>query len=219
MGKRTRKHINKQSTKGRNRRGSKKSKKSKKSRYTGKVYKGGYKGGYKPVLSGFGHTGKVDPFPPGGAYKVGGINGLNGGYYYSYNTSPTLQTEILTQGDNLGALQKLGQTLAPGVVGNASIEAHRGGRRKRTSRRKSRKSRRRVSKSTHRKYGKYGKRVKRGKHGKTKKGGSGLQSLVPSDVVDIGRNMSHGFGGIYRGLVGEKELISPDVMVQPIERY
>lgn len=214
MGKRTRKHINKRSTKGRKRRGSTKSKKSKKSRYTGKVYKGGY----KPVLSGFGHTGKVDPFPPGGAYKVGGVNGLNGGYYYSYNTSPTLQTEILTQGDNLGALQKLGQTLAPGVVGNASIEAHRGGRRKRTSRRK---SRRRVSKSTHRKYGKYGKygkRVKRGKHGKTKKGGSGLQSLVPSDVVDIGRNMSHGFGGIYRGLVGEKELISPDVMVQPIER-
>lgn len=213
MGKRIQKQ-NRKSTKGRkhNRNGKRvKRGGSRKSRLTGKVYKGGY----KPVMSGFGHTGKVDAFPPGGPYKVGGVNGLDGGYYYSYNTRPTLQTEILTQGDNLGALQKLGQTLAPGVAGNASIESLRGGRRKRTSRRKSRKSRKRKSRrvrKSHRKRGKYG------KHGKTKKGGSGLQSLVPSDVVDIGRNMSHGFGGIYRGLVGEKELISPDVMVQPIER-
>lgn len=213
MGKRTRKQNHK-STKGRKHKNSKRGKRrgSRKSRLIGKVYKGGY----KPVMSGFGHTGKVDAFPPGGPYNVGGVNGLDGGYYYSYNTRPTLQTEILTQGDNLGALQKLGQTLAPGVSGNASIEAHRGGRRKRTSRRKSRKHKsRRVRKSRYRKHGKRG---KYGKHGKTKKGGSGLQSLVPSDVVDIGRNMSHGFGGIYRGLVGEKELISPDVMVQPIER-
>lgn len=214
MGKRTRKQNHK-STKGRkhNRNGRrsigrKVNRKSRKSRLTGKVYKGGY----KPVMSGFGHTGKVDAFPPGGPYNVGGVNGLDGGYYYSYNTRPTLQTEILTQGDNLGALQKLGQTLAPGVAGNASIESLRGGRRKRTSRRKSRKRKSRRVRKSHRKRGKYG------KHGKTKKGGSGLQSLVSSDVVDIGRNMSHGFGGIYRGLVGEKELISPDVMVQPIER-
>lgn len=213
MGRRTRKQTHR-NTKRRNHRngkrgkhrGSKINRKNRKSQHAGKIYKGGF----KPVMSGFGHTGKVDAFPPGGSYKVGGVNGLDGGYYYSYNTRPTLQTEILTQGDNVGALQSLGQTLAPGVAGNASIEALRGGRRTRRKSRKSRKSHR-VRKS-HRKRGKYG------KHGKTKKGGSGLQSLVPSDVVDIGRNMSHGFGGIYRGLVGEKELISPDVMVQPIER-
>jgi len=192
---------------------------------------------------------KVPTFPPGGAYKVGGLNGLTGGYYYGYNESPTLQTEIIGMGDDVGVLHKLGQTLAPGVVGNAGIEGMRGGRKyrkyskSRRSRSKSRKSRKhskrnrkgsrtqskrnRKHRKHERKHRKSRKSRKLRKHRKSRKsrklrrsikGGSGLRSLIPTDVVELSRNMGHGMGGIYRGMMGEKPTISPDVMVQPIDR-
>ena len=199
---------------------------------------------------------KAMAYPPGGAYKVGGVNGLIGGYYYGYNESPTLQTEILGMGDEVGVIGKLGGTLAPGVGVNAGIERMRGGRRSRRRRsRRSRKGSRKGSKKVKRrsirsvnrsrKHSKKGSRKgsrkvkrrsrksvkhsrkgsrkvsrkgsRRSRRSRKKRGGSGLSSLIPSDIVEVGRNMGHGVGGLYRGMMGEKQVISPDVMVQPID--
>lgn len=155
------------------------------------------KGGRK---SGFG--GVLNPFPPGGPYKVGSsTNGLNGGYYYKYNTDPTLQTRILTQGDNTDFLQKTGQTMAP----------MSGGKRK-YRRRKSHKPHK-TTKRTRRS----GKKMRKMYRTRTRRGGSGLRSFVPADVLDITRSFNHGISNLYRGFVAEKPTISPSVMVQPTE--
>lgn len=161
---------------------------------------------------------KVPTYPPGGAYKVGDVNGLKGGYYYGYNESPTLQTEIISMGDDVGVLHKLGQTLAPGVFGNGGIERMRGGRKRSRRNKKLRKSRKLRKLKKSRKSRKLRKSRKRIKRRRSLKGGSGLKSLIPSDIVELSRNMGHGMGGIYRGMMGEKPTISPDVMVQPIDR-
>lgn len=189
---------------------------------------------------------RIDPYPPGGAYKVGGLNGLTGGHYYSYNDDPTLQTRILSQGSATSALKALGQTLAPGVAGQ---EVLRGGRRRRRATRKhrkatkakkspkTRKAKHSKKKSHPKKYKKYknhkkqkgahcpecearqhqmqqgGKRMRR--RSRHRYGGSGLRSLIPADMVSLGRQTGYGVSSMYRGLVGERFGTSPSVMVQP----
>lgn len=157
-----------------------------------------------------GFGGVMNPFPPGGPYQVGSsVNGLEGGYYYKYNMDPTLQTRILSQESNVHTLKAMGQTLAPNALKSAPM---RGGKRHR--RKSSRKSSRKMTRKS-RRVAKSRKPARR--RTRSRRGGSGLKSLVPSDILDIGRGVSHGVGNLYRGFVAEKPTISPDVMVQPTE--
>lgn len=172
-------------------------------------------GGYSAISSGFG--GKLNPYPPGGAYKVGAsTNGLEGGYYYSYNQNPTLQTRILGMEDNVGFLKATGQTLAPGVKDYSTL---RGGKK---TRRRSRRHRRRMTK---RKRGRstkqrrrHSRNTKRRVRRRNKKGGSGLKSLIPSDIVDTTRQAEYGVRSLYDGLTAQRLGVNPSVMSQPISR-
>ena len=161
-----------------------------------------------------GFGGVMNPFPSGGPYQVGSsVNGLEGGYYYKYNMDPTLQTRILSEGSNVHALKAMGHTLAPNALKSAPM---RGGKRRR--RKSSRKSSRKMSRKSRRvaKSHKPARRMRR-RRTRSRRGGSGLKSLVPSDVLDITRGVGHGIGNLYRGFVAEKPTISPSVMVQPVE--
>ena len=171
-------------------------------------------GGYSPISSGFG--GKLNPYPPGGPYKVGAsTNGLDGGFYYSYNQNPTLQTRILGMEDNVGFLKASGQTLAPGAKDYSTL---RGGVKKR------RRNTKRYSRMTKRKRGRTSKRRKRRNRNskrrqrRNKKGGSGLKSLIPSDVIDTTRQTEYGVKSLYDGLTAQRLGVNPSVMSQPISR-
>ena len=182
----------------------------------------GQGGGYTAISSGFG--GKLNPYPPGGPYKVGAsTNGLDGGFYYSYNQNPTLQTRILGMEDNVGFLKASGQTLAPGVKDYSTL---RGGVRKhrRNTKRHSRMTKRNRGRSSKRKRGRTSKRRKRRNRNskrrqrRNKKGGSGLKSLIPSDVIDTTRQTEYGIRSLYNRLTAQRLGVNPSVMSQPISR-
>lgn len=178
-------------------------------------------GGYSAISSGFG--GSLNPYPPGGPYKVGAAtNGLDGGYYYSYNQNPTLQTRILGMEDNVGFLKASGQTLAPGVKDYSTL---RGGVKKRRRRNTKRRSRRHRGRMTKRKRGRSTKHrrrhirnTKRRVRRRNKKGGSGLKSFIPSDVIDTTRQAEYGVKSLYDGLTAQRLGVNPSVMSQPISR-
>ena len=135
----------------------------------------------------------ADPFPPGGAYKAGDINGLGGGYYYPEVMNPYLPDPHSTVGE-MGVPQK-------------------GGRRSRKHRhsrncncfRKNRRSRRR--------------RRRRGRRRNQRGGGvaSLVKSFLPSDVIDVGRSVGYDLRGWFDGYLGEKPPASPNVTDQPLD--
>jgi hypothetical protein len=166
------------------------------------------KAGYSPISSGFNTS--LNPYPPGGPYVVGSsTNGLGGGYYYSYNQNPTLQTRIIGMEDNVGFLKATGQTLAPGVKDYSVL---RGGRSQ-----KGRKTRRKRDKKGTKK--RQPKKMRRSKHKRTKRGGSGLKSLVPADVLAASRQTGYGVRSLYDGMTGQRFGVNPSVMEQPIGRH
>lgn len=169
------------------------------------------KAGYSPISSGFNNS--LNPYPPGGPYVTG--SSTNGGFYYPYNQNPTLQTRIIGMEDNVGFLKATGQTLAPGTK-NWSI--FRGGRSH-----KSRKLRKKKMRKPHTRRTRHTRRSKKKTHKprtrRTKRGGSGLKSFIPSDVLAASRQTGYGVRSLYDGLTGQRLGVNPSVMKQPIGEH
>ena len=170
----------------------------------------------------------LPPFePPGGMYKPGGVNGLDGGYYYGVNVDPSLPDPISTS-----ALfrQPSGSSL---IGGRRRRKRRTRSRKRRRTRRKHR--RRRRKRRTHRRKHRRRRRKRRTHRRRGQRGGlfggafsaSGspltalkklMTTVTPKDALDVIYNSGNKVGNLYRGYVGERPKISPNATVQPIDQ-
>ena len=164
----------------------------------------------------------LPPFePPGGMYKPGGVNGLDGGYYYGVNVNPSLPDPISTS-----ALFR--------QPSGSSLTGGRRRRKRRTRRRKHRRTRRK-HRSKHRRKHRKRRRKRRTHRRRGQRGGlfggafsaSGspitalkqfMTTVTPKDALDVIYNSGNKVGNLYRGYVGERPKISPNATVQPIDQ-
>ena len=161
----------------------------------------------------------LPPFePPGGMYNPGGVNGLDGGYYYGVNVDQSLPDPISTSAlfrQNGGRRRK--RTRCKRKTHRRCRHTKRRKRRTRRTRRKRRRPRRkrRRRRTRHRRQrGGIGLTGSKTFHGSFKRF---LTNIIPKDVLDVGYKSGHKVGNLYRGYVGARPKISPDVIVQPID--
>ena len=149
----------------------------------------------------------ADPFPSGNAYKAGDVNGLKGGYYYPTVMNPYLPDPNSTVG-------KMG--IPKYYKGGYRVRKHRHSRKHRHKKncnclRKRRRSKRSGVRNSKRRF-------------KNQRGGglrgpieNLINTLLPSDVLDVGRNYLHDIGGWYNGYFGQNQSPSPNPIQQPLD--
>lgn len=130
--------------------------------------------------------------PPGGIYNPGGVNGLDGGYYYGVNVDQSL----------------------PDPIATSALFRQRGGRRrrKRRSRRRTRRRRRRGRRTRggrrrHQKGGFFGKWSHKTFHPPSFK--RFLTDVLPKGVTDMVYTGGNTIGNMYRGYVGARPKMAP----------
>lgn len=156
----------------------------------------------------------LPPFePPGGMYKPGGVNGLDGGYYYGVNVDQSLPDPISTS----ALFRQNGGRKRTRCKRKSHRRCRHTKRRRRTRRRKRRRRtrRRKRRRRSRRKRGGWGLTGSKTFHGSFKRF---LTNIIPKDVLDVGYKSGHKVGNLYRGYVGARPKISTDVIDQPIDR-
>jgi len=161
--------------------------------------------------------------PPGGIYKPGGVNGLDGGYYYGVNVDQSLPDPIATSAlfrQRGGRRRRKRKTRRHRHTKRCHTRRRRHRHTKRCRRRKRKTRRRRRRRRPRRR------RRRRQKGGKSCKynygiNGTGnrtfrfpsikrmLTTVIPKDVLDIGYKGGNSVGNLYRGYVGERPKMPP----------
>ena len=141
-----------------------------------------HRGGGHPLAATAGTFPALPFAPPGGMYKPGAVNGLDGGYYYGVNVDQSL----------------------PDPISTSALFRQAGGRR----RRRKRKTRRRRKKRKVRRRQRGGRPIT-GSHNVPTGIKSFLTTIIPKDILDIGYKGGNKMGNLYRGYVGERPKMSP----------
>ena len=141
-----------------------------------------HRGGGHPLAATAGTFPALPFAPPGGMYKPGAVNGLDGGYYYGVNVDQSL----------------------PDPISTCALFRQAGGRR----RRRKRKTRRRRKKRKVRRRQRGGRPIT-GSHNVPTGIKSFLTTIIPKDILDIGYKGGNKMGNLYRGYVGERPKMSP----------
>ena len=153
--------------------------------------------------------------PPGGIYKPGSVNGLDGGYYYGVNVDQSL----------------------PDPISTSALFRQRGGRRRR--KRKTRRHRHTKRCHTRRRRHRHTKRcrprkrkTRRRRRRRRQRGGKSckynyniggpsklgakmpslkriMQTVIPKDILDMGYKGGNAVGNLYRGYVGARPKMPP----------
>ena len=150
-----------------------------------------HRGGGHPLAATAGTFPALPFAPPGGMYKPGAVNGLDGGYYYGVNVDQSL----------------------PDPISTCALFRQAGGRRRRRKRktlrrRRKRKTRRRRKKRKVRRRQRGGRPIT-GSHNVPTGIKSFLTTIIPKDILDIGYKGGNKMGNLYRGYVGERPKMSP----------
>jgi hypothetical protein len=166
-----------------------------------------HRGGGHPLAATAGTFPALPFAPPGGMYKPGAVNGLDGGYYYGVNVDQSLPDPIST----CALFRQAG-----GRRRRRKRKTRRPRRKRKTRRRRKRKTRRRRKRKTRRRRKK--RKVRRRQRGGRPITGShnvptGIKSflttIIPKDILDIGYKGGNKMGNLYRGYVGERPKMSP----------
>lgn len=143
--------------------------------------------------------------PPGGMWKPGKVNGLNGGYYYGVQVG-----------------QGLPDPISPTNYGGGGHMLNKKRRQRRKTHRRRKKQRRRRRK-THRRHKKRRRKTRRRR--RRQRGGSlktsvmgFINTVVPNDLLDLGYRGGHELNKLWTGFKGEVPAASPNVLKQPIGR-
>ena len=176
-----------------------------------------HRGGHKSFASAAAPYTTAAFTPPGGMYEPGGVNGLDGGYYYGVNVDQSLPDPIASS-----ALFRQRGGRRRRRRGRRTKRRRRGGRRTKHRRRRGHRTKRRRRRGRRTKH----RRRRRQKGGKSCKynynigGTSGinrslpslkrvLTTIIPKDILDMGYKGGNMAGNLYRGYIGERPKMPP----------
>ena len=155
--------------------------------------------------------------PPGGIYKPGSVNGLDGGYYYGVNVDQSLPDPISTS-----ALFRQRGARRRRRGGRRTKRRRRGGRRTKRRRRGGRRTKRRRRGGRHTKHHRRRRRQRGGSWARWNwRTGVGrkvlhppsfkrfLTTVVPKDISDMFYKGGNSVGNLYRGYVGDRPEMPP----------